>query len=80
MAKLDTNPQLTVHLSNNEPFIYAHLIKFERPTKIGGTLLDNGTIAFSDKYTRYAYVTDAGYDIPYNDGSTYWDRTSQTLS
>ena len=49
MAKLDTNPQLTVHLSNNEPFIYAHLIKFERPTKIGGTLLDNGTIAFSDK-------------------------------
>jgi hypothetical protein len=33
MAKLDSNPTLSVHLEENRPFVYAHLVKFERPLK-----------------------------------------------
>ena len=33
MSKLNSNPTLSVHLEENRPFVYAHLVKFERPLK-----------------------------------------------
>ena len=50
-------------LINNEPFTYAHLIKFERPS----AALKNGT--FSTDAKRYAYYTDAKHNITFNDSS-----------
>ncbi len=76
MAKLDNNPLLVSHLDTGTPFVYAHLVKFERPYKIGGVVLDNGELDFSSKYTKFAYITDAGFDITFDDGSTYWDTST----
>ena len=76
MAKLDNNPRLAQYLDENKPFTYAHLIKFERPARLGGTFLDNGNILLSNKYTRYAYITDASFDIEFDDNSTYWNGSS----
>ena len=50
---------------NYEPFIVAHLIKFEKPVSVlqyGG---ESQGIA-----TDYTYITDAQYDITYQDGTT----------
>lgn len=49
---------------NNEPLEFAHLIKFERPSrpdKISGKV--------STSAVRYTYLTDASRDIGYDDGS-----------
>ena len=50
-------------LMNNEPFSYAHLIKFERPSRPGS----NGLTSTSKE--RYTYLTDASRDVEFNDGS-----------
>ena len=57
---------------NYDPFIVAHLIKFERPQKVsqfGGDI--QGTA------TDYTYITDAQHDILYDDGET--DRSGSSL-
>lgn len=51
-------------LINNVPFMYAHLIKFERPARPDA----NGKISTSKE--RYTYLTDASRDLRFNDGST----------
>jgi len=51
-------------LVNNTPFSYAHLIKFERPSRPD----INGTISTSKE--RYTYLTDASRDVIFDDGST----------
>ena len=58
-----SNSALKKRLINNEPFVYAHLIKYERPHKV----LPNGKHSTDAK--RYAYLTDAGINISFNDGS-----------
>jgi len=71
MAKLDLNPTLALHLDENRPFTYAHLVKFERPTKEWNA--PNLDVLYSEKFTRYAYITDASYAINFDDASTYTD-------
>ena len=63
MAERQLNAALRKVLINNEPFSYCHLIKFERPSKA----LLNGK--FSTDAVRYAYYTDAGHNIGFDDGS-----------
>ena len=57
------NAALKKRLINNEPFVYAHLIKYERPHKI------KSQGKHSTNAKRYAYLTDAAVNISFNDGS-----------
>ena len=52
-------------LVNNEPFLYAHLIKFERPSR---PLTTYGQVSTSKE--RYTYLTDASVNVDFDDGST----------
>ena len=54
---------LTASLKNNDPFNYAHLIKFERPT------LNTGDGIGSLKSNTFSYITDGAIDIDFDDGS-----------
>ena len=76
MAKLDSNPTLSVHLEENRPFVYAHLVKFERPLKEWTD--PNATVLYSEKYSRYVHITDASYAINFDDKSKYY--AGQTLT
>ena len=67
MARLDGNPVLLNALHNNTPFIYAHLVKFERPSK---TALPASATSFSKgDAINFAYISDAAYDVVFDDGS-----------
>jgi hypothetical protein len=63
MAERALSTDIKKLLLNNEPFTYAHLVKFERPSKE----LINGT--FSTDAKRYAYYTDSAFNIDFNDAS-----------
>ena len=63
MAERQLSTALRKVLINNEPFSYCHLIKFERPSKA----MLNGK--FSTDAVRYAYYTDAGHNVSFDDGS-----------
>ena len=58
------NSTIRTALLNNEPFEYAHLVKFERPQ------LPNANNSFSTNANKFAYLTDGARDISFNDGST----------
>ena len=58
------NTELTNSLKNNDEFAFAHLIKFERP----GLSTSNGIA--TNKAESYIYLTDASYNIDFDDGST----------
>ena len=63
MAERNLNIALKKRLINNEAFVYAHLIKYERPyaaEKSG---------RHSTDAKRYAYLTDGAVNIDFNDGS-----------
>ncbi len=51
-------------LLGNAPFQYAHLIKFERPSRPDST---SGQVSTSKE--RYTYITDASRDVSFDDGS-----------
>ncbi len=51
-------------LVNNEPFQYAHLIKFERPSRPDSL---SGLVSTSKQ--RYTYLTDASVNVTFDDGS-----------
>ena len=51
-------------LVNNEPFQYAHLIKFERPSRPDSL---SGLVSTSKQ--RYTYLTDASINVSFDDGS-----------
>lgn len=51
-------------LVNNEPFQYAHLIKFERPSRP-----DSLSGLVSTAKQRYTYLTDASVNVSFDDGS-----------
>ena len=55
-------------------FVYAHLVKFERPREIN--IAPNATIKYDTSAKRYAYLTDAAFNITFNDGSTDLDGNS----
>jgi len=74
MGRLDDNPTLLQALHNNTPFVYAHLIKFERPSKDVFKVSRNSFK--SKKASNYAYITDGGYDIAFDDGSTDFEGTA----
>ena len=61
-TKYDDNPDLQASILSEDPFLYAHLVKFER---IPDT--DSGLIA--EEPSDYSYITDASFDISFNDGS-----------
>jgi hypothetical protein len=48
----------------NEPFQYAHLVKFERPSQ-----LDARSGKASTSAQRYTYITDGSRDVSWDDGS-----------
>ena len=59
------NSTIRANLLSNEDFVYAHLVKFERPfaKKADGT--------YPTDTNAYAYYTDGSHDIVY-DGNTYY--------
>lgn len=63
MALREINATLKQALIDNVPFTYAHLLKFERPTKVSQYL---GVASTDSK--NYTYITDAPYDIIFDDG------------
>ena len=63
MAKKNISTALETALVANEPFEYAHLVKFERPFAPKDGVYRTGT-------DRYVYITDAQRDITY-DSNTY---------
>jgi hypothetical protein len=58
------NAALKTMLVNNEPFQYAHLIKFERPSRPDSL---SGLVSTSKQ--RYTYLTDASINVSFDDGS-----------
>jgi len=65
------NNTLKTSLENFDPFVVAHLVKFEKPQKVsqyGGTIKGIAT--------DFTYITDGQYDISFNDGSTDVDGSS----
>jgi hypothetical protein len=68
MTKRSVPTAIEEILVSNEPFEYAHLIKFERPFA-----KDPGSADFRTNANRYAYFTDASRDISFNDASTNQD-------
>ena len=67
MARLDGNPTLLNALNNNTPFIYAHLVKFERPSN---KHLPASANSFSRESAQdFAYFSDAAFDVVFDDSS-----------
>ena len=63
MAKRVIDSAIETHLVNNEPFEYAHLVKFERP-------FHPSDGKFRTNANRYVYLTDAERDNVF-EGNTY---------
>jgi hypothetical protein len=55
---------LQTSIVNNDPFVYYHLVKFERPQP---SLPDGAIEGIESDFT---YITDAPYNVPWDDGST----------
>ena len=60
----DLTDLLKAALIENVAFSYAHLVKFERPKRASQFLGES-----SNQAKDYAYITDASYDILFDDGS-----------
>lgn len=58
-------------LVNNEPYQYAHLIKFERPSRPDSL---SGLVSTSKQ--RYTYLTDASINVDFDDGSVDLNGTA----
>ena len=63
MAERTVGTNTRKKLINNEPFGYAHLVKFERPS----TTPANGKYTTDAK--RYGYFTDAAHNLDFDDQS-----------
>ena len=70
MAERNINSNIKTALVSNDEFVYAHLIKFERP-------FDAVNNEYRTNANRYAYYTDGATDIVYG-GNTY--RANRILS
>lgn len=58
------HPDLANALLNNDEYLVAHLVKFEKPT-----LNPNYNGVASKEAVTYSYITDAPFNIEFNDGS-----------
>ena len=68
-TKRNLGSALETSLMNGDPFLYAHLIKFERSiTTVSGKP--------SESATDYSYITDGSFDLVFNDNSTDVEGTS----
>lgn len=56
------NPTITTKLQSHEGFMYAHLVKFEKPIK-------TVTGAVAETARDYSYLTDASHNISFDDGT-----------
>jgi len=72
MTIRNLNPTLTASLLENDEFVYAHLVKFEKPLKT----LTGGS---SQRANDYAYITDGSHDIAFDDGSKTTDGNSNGI-
>ena len=63
MSVRTLNDTLKASLISEDPFLYAHLVKFERIVKTVSSKP-------SKTATDYSYITDAATNISYNDGSS----------
>ena len=61
-TKYDDNPDLQSSILTEDPFLYAHLVKFERIPSTSSGLI-------AEKASDYSYITDASFNIDFNDGS-----------
>ena len=61
----DLHANVKSTLLNNTPFVYAHLVKFERPNTIGNL---SKTKASTNK-ENFTYITDASVNLSFDDGS-----------
>lgn len=64
LTERPVNAALKNVLVQNEPFQYAHLIKFERPSRPDSL---SGLVSTSKQ--RYTYLTDASINVTFDDGS-----------
>ncbi len=56
------NSDVSAKLRSGDPFLYAHLVKFEKPIK-------TVTGAVAETFQDYSYLTDASHNITFDDGS-----------
>ena len=71
MGRLDNNPNLLNALHNNTPFVYAHLVKFEKPidaSLLAKDIAPNAQISYRNAPTDYIYMTDGAFDVVFDDG------------
>jgi len=61
MAERNISSTLKISLQNNEPFLYYHLVKFEKPKP---SAAEGAT---TEKGTDYVYVTDAPHTVKWDD-------------
>lgn len=64
LSEREVHTDVRALLAGNKPFQYAHLIKFERPSRPDAL---SGRVSTSAQ--RYTYITDASRDVIYDDGS-----------
>ena len=64
MAERSVGTNTRKKLINNEPFAYAHLVKFERPS------ITPHDAEYSTDANRYAYFTDGAINLDFDDQST----------
>ena len=69
MGRLDDNATLLNALHNNTPFVYAHLVKFEKPVTAIRSVASNDNITYREAATDFIYLTDGAFDIVFDDGS-----------
>lgn len=62
MTIRDLNATLKGSLVKNDSFLYAHLVKFEKPVVEAGSIPSRSA-------TSYTHITDSSYPITYDDGS-----------
>ena len=63
MTERALNSTLKTSLKNEDPFLYCHLIKFERA-------LSTQSFKPGETASDYAYISDASFDISFDDGSS----------
>ena len=77
-GRLENNGTLLNALHDNKPFVYAHLVKFERPVNSLAAASDNTSRELDA--TKFAYLTDGAFDIVFDDESTYKNTSDVVTS
>ena len=73
MGRLDNNATLLNALHNNTPFVYAYLVKFQKPVnnlEVSKSVASNEYKTLTNAGSEYVYLTDGAFDIVFDDGET----------